>query len=161
MSLPLYDTSPPLLRFVVPGPPRGAMRHRVGAGRRMYHTAEHEVAESKVTGLAMAAMREHRLARREVDYAVRVELVAWFTRPAYLRKMTGIHAVEAYSVAPCIGRIDADNLAKLHLDGMTKAGVWTDDNVVVDLRVCKKYLALDPIGNDIADEMVEVSVWAI
>ncbi len=32
---------------------------------------------------------------------------------------------------------DVDNLAKLILDAMTKAGYWLDDNQVCDLRVTK------------------------
>lgn len=38
---------------------------------------------------------------------------------------------------PRITKPDVDNLAKLILDAMTKAGYWLDDNQVCDLRVTK------------------------
>ena len=40
-------------------------------------------------------------------------------------------------VVPRTTKPDVDNLAKLILDAMTKAGYWHDDNQVCDLRVTK------------------------
>lgn len=40
-------------------------------------------------------------------------------------------------VVPRITKPDVDNLAKLIMDAMTKAGYWQDDNQVCDLRVTK------------------------
>jgi len=40
-------------------------------------------------------------------------------------------------VEPRTTRPDLDNVAKLLLDAMTKAGYWNDDNQVYDLRLTK------------------------
>jgi len=40
-------------------------------------------------------------------------------------------------VVPRTTKPDVDNLAKLILDAMTKAGYWHDDNQVCDLRITK------------------------
>jgi Holliday junction resolvase RusA-like endonuclease len=40
-------------------------------------------------------------------------------------------------VVPRTTKPDVDNLAKLILDAMTKAGYWYDDNQVCDLRIMK------------------------
>ena len=50
--------------------------------------------------------------------------VSWFKK--------GLSEVE-----PRITKPDVDNLAKLILDAMTKAGYWHDDNQVCDLRITK------------------------
>jgi len=40
-------------------------------------------------------------------------------------------------IVPRTTKPDVDNLAKLILDAMTKAGYWHDDNQVCDLRITK------------------------
>lgn len=52
---------------------------------------------------------------------------------------------------------DGDNLAKAVLDALTQCGLWSDDNLVCDLRVVKRYgdtpgcrvcvRELDPLGD--------------
>lgn len=47
---------------------------------------------------------------------------------------------------PKATRPDADNLAKLPLDVMTKLGYWIDDGQICDLRVVKKYDKAEGLG---------------
>lgn len=46
---------------------------------------------------------------------------------------------EAQEGLPHVFTPDGDNLAKLALDAMTRAGAWKDDCQVYDLRVIKRY----------------------
>lgn len=47
---------------------------------------------------------------------------------------------------PKATRPDADNLAKLPLDVMTKLGYWLDDGQICDLRVVKRYDKAEGLG---------------
>jgi len=52
-------------------------------------------------------------------------------------------------------RQDLDNLAKILLDAMTKAGFWADDSLVVQLNLTKRYAAIgEAVGT-----VVTVKFW--
>lgn len=143
------------LTFVVPGPPRGAQRHRVGQGRRMYHTAEHMQAEAQITALACVAQaKSGGLRRWMLDGPVQLTLTAWFRRPERLRRKKD----RGNELLRYTGKPDADNLSKVYMDALTKAGVWTDDTMVAELIVRRWYLPLDAAGQDVGDERVEVDI---
>jgi len=59
----------------------------------------------------------------------------WFKRPKSHFNSKGILRQSAPVLH--IQKPDADNLAKLVLDRLTKAGVWSDDSVVIMLTVTK------------------------
>tara|TARA_R110000772_G_scaffold142441_5_gene252108 strand:+ start:2139 stop:2651 length:513 start_codon:yes stop_codon:yes gene_type:complete len=54
-------------------------------------------------------------------------------------------------VLPCITRPDADNLAKLFIDAMGKAGFFLDDSQVFDLRFLKLFADKPGIGCNITE----------
>ena len=53
------------------------------------------------------------------------------------RPITGPVVVDIEAFMPDRRRRDLDNLLKGLLDSLTHAGVWEDDNQVVDLRIRK------------------------
>lgn len=133
----------PSLTFLVPGPPQGARRHRMarrGAGLRAYHGEEQTTAEAAVTHAARQAMALEGWTTTSAP--VLVEILSEHHRPGRLcRKMD-----RGGPCLPFAAKPDADNVAKLVMDGCTKAGVWTDDTVVSDLVVRRRYVALDSDG---------------
>lgn len=77
--------------------------------------------------LLVAAKRRGDLQRIEAG-PVGVELVVALVRPTSARKRAH----------PCV-RPDLDNYTKTVLDAATRAGLWTDDGQVVELRARKAY----------------------
>lgn len=67
---------------------------------------------------------------------------------------TGKLKVTIEAFRPDNRRRDLDNLLKAVLDSLTHAGVWEDDNLIVDLRI---YWA-DSIGGMLKVNIEEVSV---
>jgi Holliday junction resolvase RusA-like endonuclease len=135
------------LKFVVNGAPAGAERHRVGQGRRMYHTSKHVTEQERIALVARAAG-----VRALPEGPVYLRLTAWFARPQKRLRRVMDRGVPAYYR----GKPDADNLAKLYMDALTYAGAWPDDTQVAMLRVVRRYLDLDLMGTDIGRERVEV-----
>lgn len=64
--------------------------------------------------------------RRPWDQAVRVTIVAFFERPAWMR----VPALECLTDLPYLGTPDRDNIDKAVLDALTVARVWEDDCLV-------------------------------
>jgi len=65
---------------------------------------------------------------------VRLSIEAVFARPPSHWTRTGL----SKSAKPW-PRGDGDNVAKGVQDALTDAGVWTDDDCVVDMRIVKRY----------------------
>lgn len=148
-----YGAAVALLRFVVPGSPQGARRHRTASrgGRAVaYHGKDHVLAERDVVTAAREAAGRALLC----DGPVSVHIRAWFARPQRLmrKKDRGTGAL------PYTGKPDADNVAKLVMDGLTKAGAWRDDTQVSTLVVERLYVGLLPDGQPAREPRVEVVV---
>lgn len=77
---------------------------------------------------------EHGRAYRE---AVRSIFHGWPSACLVHRPITGPVVVDIEAFMPDRRRRDLDNLLKGLLDSLTHAGVWEDDNQVVDLRIRK------------------------
>ena len=135
-----------LLDVLIPGDPMGAARPRVrvipGAGPagkgvgQAYMPKAHVEAEMG----AMILIRHAWRGQPPLDAAVRVELDVVIARPGRLcRRKDPIGRLW------CCSKPDADNVAKLMLDAMTKAGVVVDDTRVVQLVVAKQYCSILPL----------------
>ena len=142
--------------FTVLGKPQGARRHRTGrrGGKVVtYHADDHVAAEASVAHQAWAAWGQ----RPALDEAVSVEIETWHARPADLRRRKD----RGSGPLPFLGKPDADNVAKLVLDALTKAGVWRDDTRVSDLVVRRRYLPLDQDGHEVGEPRTSVVVeWS-
>lgn len=141
------------LAIVVPGTPVGAARPRVvrNQGRvRAFMPDDHTAWESRATLLARAGWR----GLSPLDEPVRVELVAWHSRPQRLRRRADPREAMAACCKP-----DLDNVLKLAMDALVKAGVLVDDTRVVTLTASRFYLPIGADGEDTEPERVAVSVW--
>jgi Holliday junction resolvase RusA-like endonuclease len=143
----------PVLHVVVHGTPKGAQRHRsfVRGGRvATHHAPDHIDAEERIRRVAAEAWA----GQPPLDVAVELEVVTWHARPARLRRKK-----DAGDIArPYTAKPDADNVAKLVMDALTKAAIWTDDTRVADLVVRRRYLPLDSQALPIGGECVEIVV---
>lgn len=144
-----------VLAFAVLGPPQGARRHRTAVRGRLavqYHDDEHVRSEQEIAQMARLCWGD----RRALDQPVRVELECWHRRPGRLltaRRWRGDLR------RPYVGKPDADNVAKLYLDALTKAGVWVDDTRVHELVVRRWYLPVGQDGVEVGVPRVEVRLW--
>lgn len=144
-----------MLSVAIPGKPVGAGRPRVVRTRS---GASHTYMPDSSTAWEAAAvyvLRREWGGREPLRGAVVVELEAVFARPkgltpreqggtmtkatrAELDAAWGDHAGRG----PCGSKPDVDNVAKLAMDALVKAGVVVDDASVVDLRARKAWAAL-------------------
>lgn len=148
-----------LLSISVPGKPQGAKRHRAARrGSRVvtFHDADHLDAEERIRRVAAHAWHgsTHPADRPPLDRPVAIEITTWHARPARMRRRKDAGSWPV----PYTGKPDADNVAKLVMDALTKAGVWTDDTRVADLVVRRRYLALGADCLPIGVERVEIRV---
>jgi Holliday junction resolvase RusA-like endonuclease len=147
----------PLLDITVPGTPKGAKRHRVairGKGEnrwaQTYHDDDHIAAEERIRRAAADTWGS----RPKLDEPLVLEITTWHLRPSDLKKKRDASS----GPRPVPRKPDSDNLAKLVMDAITKAGVWADDNRVSDLVVRKRYLPLDERSVEVGVERTEVRV---
>lgn len=143
------------LEFTVPGAPQGARRVRAfvrGKHAAVHPDDRHIQAEAYIRVAAVQAWQ----GRPALDCAVELVVTCWWSRPARLRRKRD----RGDGPLPYTGKPDADNVAKLVMDAMTKAGVWRDDTRVSDLVVRRRYLGLDADGNDVGVERVDVKLYA-
>jgi Holliday junction resolvase RusA-like endonuclease len=143
------------LRATIPGKPVGAGRPRVV---RTKAGASHTYMPDTSTAWEAAAvyvLRREWGGREPLRNAITVELEAVFARPkgmvpkvhgGTMTRSTLLGLEDAWGGhqgrLPCGSKPDADNVAKLALDALVKAGVVWDDAGVVDLRVRKVWAAL-------------------
>lgn len=116
------------MRFFIEGdPPRATgQMHKVGvrSGRPYFYDPGPVKAAKE---FFMIMLRRH-IPEKPIDSAVRLRVV-WFFR-ARTKKQDGKYKTT---------RPDTDNLMKILKDVMTSGGFWTDDSLVVDERVEKKW----------------------
>lgn len=125
-----------LLDVTVLGAPVGAARPRV-TQRGTFIPKNVRAWERR----AVAAMSAWwlRARRGPLDCAVEVEVVAVHARPKRLmRRSDPVERIMAHRCKP-----DLDNVVKLALDALVKAGVIYDDTRVVQIAARKFYTALD------------------
>lgn len=148
------EPGPPLLRVVCLGAPKGAQRPRafVRGRHAAVHLADsHVQAEARIVADAVAAWG----CRPKLDVPVELHVTAWHALPQSRRRKR-----DAGSPAqPYTGKPDADNVAKLVMDALTRAGVWVDDTRVARLVVERWYLPLDGDSCPVGLERVELEVW--
>lgn len=142
----------------IPGAPVGAARPRFRrATGTTYKLKKHSSWESQAVDVLIGewearwgtAVR----ARSPIDEPCWVEVVAWHSRPKRLRRRA-----DPRDKLPAVRKPDVDNVAKLVLDALVKAGVLRDDTVVVELVARRWYLPIDEQGRDVGGERVDVSV---
>jgi Holliday junction resolvase RusA-like endonuclease len=109
---------------VAKGRPRA---RRMGNFVRMYTPQKTVTFERAVESAALSA-----LDIRVIDFPVRVDILAVFSRPKRLTRKKDPQGLLWKPTRP-----DSDNLRKAVLDGL--ACVLTDDALVVDGRTCKVY----------------------
>lgn len=144
-----------VLEVTVPGPPVGAARPRVvrlpNGASRAYMPDASVKQEMRLVHVASEAWGD----RAPLDELVRVDVRAVVERPAKLvpRRHGGTLSgpgeeriiacgYTALDRLPCPTKPDADNVAKLAMDALVKAGVMVDDTRVVELAVSKVYAAM-------------------
>ena len=127
--------------FVVPGPPVGKGRPRIGrvAGHARMFTPEKTMAyESLVRHCAALAMA----GRTPVDAACRVDMTVTMAIPASWPKKRQQQAASG-AVFPTT-KPDADNVLKAVCDAINGV-VWRDDVQAVEVRVGKRYGAVPQV----------------
>jgi Holliday junction resolvase RusA-like endonuclease len=128
-----------LLDVTIPGDPVGDQRPRVVA--RNGGTIAYKPAKS--TAWAAFAIELFGLAWRPkppMDEGVTVEVIAVLARPQRLCRKR-----DPRGRIPALCKPDGDNILKLALDALVKAGVLFDDTRVVRAVVEKHYASLDPV----------------
>ncbi len=144
--------------------PRGKASAR---GGRMGKRAHTDPATRQWMTRAAAAIRQQRGNREPIRGPVEVEIIAVFPRPAYL-----VPDFDSRAAQPTIDRIahvvkpDADNVTKMVLDTLVKAGVLGDDARAAYASTRKWWAAfgeepgLDIVVRDITDEQ-PWAAWAV
>lgn len=145
------------LRFTVKGAPKGKGRPRFGNGRAFTPKAT-AAYEDLVAREATDAMANHWGPPKSGP--VFVTVTTYRKRPGYTPPShearsgwrwthpDGEHAL-------CTKKPDADNQAKIILDGCGQAGVWDDDAQVVGLEVLKLWC------NEGEEPRADVYVWTL
>ncbi len=126
--------------FMFYGTPAPQPRPRIsmnGGFARAYTPADHPVVEYRrsVVQSALAVLTKKQWKER-LRSRVKMELWCVFQRPQSHLLASGLPNAKA----PAVPRPDVDNLLKGVMDALTDAGVWSDDVVVVDSRVRKRYV---------------------
>lgn len=152
------------LELVVPGKPYGARRPNVvrrGDRHFAVNPDSHVEHEERIRIAAEAAQGGPLGAWVTIEGPVRVQIETWHHRPARLKRAADRGAyLRTGSSTAYTGKPDADNVAKLVMDALTRAGTWRDDTQVSDLSVRRRYLDLGLDGVEIGIERTEVRVYA-
>lgn len=132
-----------LLAIAIPGKPQGARRHRTGqrgGHTAMYRDPEQIAAEDHIVWLT-------RWEGPPLDEPVRLVIETRHRRP----KSMCTRRYRSDGERPFAGKPDADNVAKLVMDALTRAGVWVDDTVVAQLEVRRWWVGVDREGVQAAE----------
>ncbi len=145
-----------LLRVTIPGEPVGAARPRFRRSTgTTYKVKTHAIWEAIATDVIRSVWDSLysgcRLPREPLDEPVMVEVTAYHSRPARLRRRK-----HPRCRMPATRKPDLDNVIKLVLDAMVKARVLRDDTIVVHLVGRRWYLPIDASGADIGVPCVQV-----
>lgn len=148
--------TPALLDISITGRPTGAARPRVvrarGGGVRTHMPDAHIAWEERARQIAAGWWAKN----PPLDEPVCVEVVAWHHRPKRLcRRQDPREAI------PATCKPDLDNVVKLALDSLVKAGVLVDDTRVSELRARRRYVPISETGSPLEVERVEVRVWTM
>lgn len=129
------------ITFSVPGKPRGGSRPRFDGRRHHAYMPKndrdyrYEVAlAARAANFASGPLPEGKA------YSVRIVASFSPTRSWSARKRQ-----DAIAQRFSPGKPDADNIAKIVLDGITAAGVWPDDRYVRELEVEKRWAEEDEV----------------
>jgi Holliday junction resolvase RusA-like endonuclease len=136
--------------FKIPGKPGKWSRpaNRRGGGRR--NTDKHAAALEVVRHHATTAMR----GRKPATTPTAVTIVAVYPRPSRRPSCVPVDLWQEGRRCPKATAPDADNVAKLYLDGI-QGHVMADDRLVYHLIVVQQYAATD----EEAHAWIEVSSW--
>ena len=124
-----------IVRFIMPGVPRGKARPRariVGGHAHIYTPSVTASEEGAVRLFTSQAMR----GRPPMDGPIDLRLAAYMPVPPSWSEKKRKSAL-AGRIMPT-GRPDVDNIAKLVMDGM-KGIAWRDDTQVVNFAAWKRY----------------------
>lgn len=139
----------------LPGPVVGAQRvraTRTGTHLRMYSAPAHVAAEGRI----VVATREV-WSGAPLDEPCFLFIHIWSARPQRLMRKRDRSGLPV----PATGKPDLDNVAKLVMDALTRAGVWVDDTRVCRLEVERWYSPLDLDGNLVQAPRMIVQVWTL
>lgn len=114
------------MNFIIPGVPKAQKRHRTSKGRRYDPSSKDKKAIQKY-------LLQHKLGRL-IDYPVAVEITAYYP---FLKSWSKADKAVAEGGLK-MTKPDVDNVSKIYLDAMNGM-IWTDDNLVCDLTVKKRY----------------------
>lgn len=120
------------ITFTIPGPPVPQPRPRVstwGGRGRAYTPAGHKIHAYR-EAIALVA----KASGKRIDGPVALDVLAVFERPPSHWRKRGLR-----ENAPRWPRADGDNLLKGVADALTDAGIWEDDDQVLDWRISKRF----------------------
>ncbi len=132
------------LNFFVPGIPRPQGSKRA-LGRGVMVESSKYVADWRQD--VKQAAWTYRLEHAPLDEPLGVRLDFYLPRPKAHLDADG-NTRPKYAASRPTGRPDVDKLVRAVLDGISSAGLWRDDSIVVDLRAHKWY-ADDVIGVEV------------
>lgn len=141
-------TNPDTLAFLVPGEAatQGSKRH-LGNGIMVESSKKLPGWRSDIRGNALSAMQTTGWTTVDKTVPVRVELRFYLARPkSHYRTGRNAHLLRDSAPALPIQRQDIDKLCRSCLDALTSAGVWADDDQVVELIATKHYATPPTIG---------------
>jgi crossover junction endodeoxyribonuclease RusA len=107
--------------------PQGSKRH-VGGGRFIEASKYLPAWRKEITTAAVKIMQDQ--GWETIAYPVHLEVVFYLERPTTIPKQK-----RPWPIKPP----DLDKLVRGVCDGLTDAGVWTDDDLVVKLTASKEY----------------------
>lgn len=129
------------LAFFVPGEvaTQGSKRH-LGNGIMVESSKKLPGWRSDIRGTALTAIENSSWTTTPKTTPVKAELQFYLARPkGHYRTGRNAHLLKDNAPPRPIQRFDIDKLARAVLDALTSAGVWTDDDQVVDLHPTKHY----------------------
>ena len=128
-----------MIELFVAGNPKPQARPRVAMrGRRaMAYNADSQAMKDWKQSLDAAL---YEIPDRGLDGPMHVELVFRLPRPkAHYRSGKFSHLLKDSAPGDHQSRCDIDNISKVVLDKITRAGIWIDDSQVISLTASKRW----------------------